>query len=184
MSPFILPPDFTSLSRLEQIQVYLDAGFLVHPCYGPRERVTKPGKQPRWKVPQRLSTPLQERLEAFRTNPSDNVGVVPRAPHVILDVDAKENRDALTAFEQLHPKLYGDTLRVGSHNGLHIHLFCPDVPPNQRKITIENYLPGLSVEILSGTDSTSSFLQVFTSSELAIRLGVLLKNLSSGGDCW
>ena len=151
--PFRLPPGFNGLPRLEQIRCYQQNGLLVHPCYGPHAtECSHPGKQPRWTVLQRLNASAQERLEAFVTDGGvDNVGIVPRSPHITIDVD-DHNGDGrgLAAFELMHPKLFGDVLRVRTPEGFHFHFCCEDIPADQEKITIEDYLPGVNVEIFVG----------------------------------
>jgi DNA polymerase I-like protein with 3'-5' exonuclease and polymerase domains len=152
--PLVIPPEFNTLSKVEQIEFYIENGLLIHPCYGPKATNDgiDPGKTPRWSVPQRLKATSKERLEAFSNgNSEDNVGLVPVAPHIRLDVDDRtEDKRGLAAFEILHPNLFGDNLRVRTADGWHFELYCPDVPPGQTKITIRDYLPGVNIEIFVG----------------------------------
>jgi Bifunctional DNA primase/polymerase, N-terminal len=152
--PLVIPSNFNFLSKIQQVEFYVANGLLIHPCYGPKVIADgiDPGKTPRWSVPHRLKASAEERLKAFANgNPEDNLGVVPVAPHIHLDVDDRtEEKRGLAAFEVLHPKLFQDNLRVRTADGWHFELYCPDVPPGQVKITIKNYLPDVNIEIFVG----------------------------------
>ena len=154
MSPFAIQGNFNSLARLEQIRALLKHGMLLHPCLPPDAKgCVDPGKTPRWSVERRLKSPAEERFAAFQGLGSrDNVGLVPRAPNVLLDVDdhSDPNHHGLRVFEVRHPEFYGDTLRHPTGDGIHIQLHCEDVPEGQEKIEIRNYLGCVNVEIFVG----------------------------------
>jgi hypothetical protein len=151
--PLQISPEFIRMPRPRQIRFLANTGLLVHPCTGPRDPGTDPGKQPLWQVPRRLRASLQERLEAFDNNDC-NLGVVPRPPHLIIDFDIVKEEDiprGLMALELMRPELFAENvLRVKTWRGYHIHIFCPDVPASQQKLLIENYLPGINAEIFVG----------------------------------
>jgi DNA polymerase I-like protein with 3'-5' exonuclease and polymerase domains len=111
-----------------------------------------PGKSPKWTLERRLKASPEERRAAFRGN-HDNVGLVPLAPDVLLDVD-DETPDGrgMEVFKAYHPNLYGDTLRHRTGRGARFYLYCPDVPQDQGKIVIHEYLGihDLRVEIFVG----------------------------------
>jgi hypothetical protein len=136
---------------MDQIDYYLEQGRLIHPCYPPDATgCIDPGKTPRWTVERRLKASREERRRAFEGN-NDNVGLVPVAPDVILDVDDRSSdKHGMRVFDVRHPRLYGDTLRHPTGDGAHFHLYCEDVPPGQGKIKIRNYLGLVTVEIFVG----------------------------------
>jgi DNA polymerase I-like protein with 3'-5' exonuclease and polymerase domains len=155
--PFVLPEGFASLSRLAQIELYTSSEYLIHPCSSPRDTQKHRGKRPLWTLERRLKASAKERLDEFRKNPEFNVGIVPVAPHIDLDVDVgdenfpvEQRNVLLDAFEKLHPNLYGETLRCRTFRGYHFLLYCADVPAGQGKLTIKNYLGPLNVEIFVG----------------------------------
>ena len=82
----------------------------------------------------------------------DNVGVVPKAPHVMIDVDNHRDRDlrGLKVFEARHPEFFGDTLRHTTGEGLHIQLHCEDAPSDLRKPIVLKYLNCVKVAFYVG----------------------------------
>jgi DNA polymerase I-like protein with 3'-5' exonuclease and polymerase domains len=154
VSPFAVQGNFNNLPRLEQIRVMLRHGMLLHPCVPPDAKgCIDAGKTPKWSVERRLKSPPEERFAAFQGPGSrDNVGLVPRAPNVLLDVDdhSDPNHHGLRVFEVRHPEFYGDTLRHPTGDGIHVQLHCEDVPEGQEKIEIPNYLGCVNVEIFVG----------------------------------
>jgi hypothetical protein len=152
-APLTSPAGFNGWPRSDKIDYFLEIGLLIHPCQPPDATgCVDPGKSPKWTVERRLKASAEERRKAFQGN-HDNVGLVPLAPNVLLDVDddTSDGR-GMKVFEARHPNLYGDTLRHRTGNGARFCLYCPDVPPGQGKIVIQNYLGlvGLRVEIFVG----------------------------------
>jgi DNA polymerase I-like protein with 3'-5' exonuclease and polymerase domains len=154
VSPFAIPDNFNDLARMEQIRAMLKHGMLLHPCVpADAEGCIDPGKSPKWSVERRLKSPPEERFAAFQGLGSrDNVGLVPRVPNVLLDVDdhSDPNHQGLRVFEVRHPEFYGNTLRHPTGDGIHIQLHCEDVPEDQGKVEILNYLGCVNVEIFIG----------------------------------
>jgi hypothetical protein len=149
--PLTSPAGFNDWSRSDKVDYFLEIGRLIHPCQPPDAKgCVDPGKSPKWTVERRLKASAEERRAAFRGN-HDNVGLVPLAPDVIIDVDnISPNGRGMKVFEARHPNLYGDTLRHSTGDGGHFCLYCPDVPPGQGKIVIPNYLGCVRVEIFVG----------------------------------
>src|SRR5215471_11854899 len=148
-----IPADFNTWPKQEQINHYLKAGLKIHPCYGPKAtKCTSPGKQPRWKITQRLSAKPEEILEHFKHHPDDNVGMVPTGGHIALDIDAQQQapRGAAESFRLLFPKLF-ERPYVPCTRGFHIHLLASAIPQNQGKIDVPDYLPGVNLEVHVGT---------------------------------
>src|SRR5262249_13377932 len=115
-SPLITPAGFNNWPRSDKIDYFLEIGRLIHPCYPPDAKgCVDPGKSPKWTLERRLKASAEERRRAFRGN-HDNVGLVPLAPDVFLDVD-NLNGCGMKVFEARHPNLYGDTLRYRTGNG-------------------------------------------------------------------
>jgi DNA polymerase-1 len=155
MGLIILPDGFESGSRIEQITYLLDLAAVLHPCYGPKSKCVSPGKQPRWPEAGRLSASRLERLEHFKSHPNDNVGLVPLGDQAALDPDldkklkATGNLQPLEDWRLLYARLF-EYLHVFSWRGFHHHLLCTDIPVGQGKISVPNYLPGLSLDIFIG----------------------------------
>jgi hypothetical protein len=155
MSGLLLPTDFESGNRLEQITYLLDLSVRLHPCYGPTAKCTSPGKQPRWKEEGRLSASRLEILNHFKRYPDDNIGLIPVGGHVVLDPDLNKklkesgNLQPLEDWKLLFTRLF-EWLHALSWRGFHHHLFLSEIPADQGKISIPNYLPGLSLEIFIG----------------------------------
>jgi DNA polymerase I-like protein with 3'-5' exonuclease and polymerase domains len=149
--PLSAPAGFNGWPRSDKIDYFLETGRLIHPCQPPDATgCVDPGKSPKWTVERRLKASAEDRRAAFQGN-HDNVGLVPRAPDVLLDVDDRSpNGRGMEVFKVRHPNLYGDTLRHRTGEGGHFHLYCEDVPPGQGKIKIPNYLGCVTVEIFVG----------------------------------
>src|SRR6516162_5500586 len=151
--PLSAPAGFNGWPRSDKIDYFLEIGRLIHPCQPPDATgCVDPGKSPKWTLERRLKASPEERRAAFRGN-HDNVGLVPLAPDVLLDVD-DETPDGrgMEVFKAYHPNLYGDTLRHRTGRGARFYLYCPDVPQDQGKIVIHEYLGihDLRVEIFVG----------------------------------
>src|SRR6516225_2253949 len=87
MGPLSAPAGFNNRSRSDKIDYFLEIGLLIHPCRPPDATgCVDPGKSPKWTVERRLKASVEERRRAFQGN-HDNVGLVPLAPNVFLDVD-------------------------------------------------------------------------------------------------
>jgi DNA polymerase I-like protein with 3'-5' exonuclease and polymerase domains len=155
MGAFVIPDGFDKGNRLDQITYLLDQHAKIHPCYGPKDKCTNPGKQPRWPVEERLNAPRLKILNHFKTHPNDNVGLVPVDGHIAFDPDlAKEFKERgdlgpLDAWKLLCAWFF-EFLHALTDRGFHHHAFCPDVPANQGKISVPNYLPGIHLEVLVG----------------------------------
>jgi hypothetical protein len=159
MGGFVIPEGFNDWKRLDQISYYLDTGLIIHPCYGPKEKCPSPGKRPRWEIPQRLAASKLEVLTHFKRHPTDNVGMVPTDGNIHLDLDADppEAKEPLDAYRLLYPELFKGPY-VLCNRGFHIPLFATEIPPDQKKIVVANYLPGLNLEIHLGIEAPANVI--------------------------
>jgi hypothetical protein len=157
--PLTIPEGFNNWPRLDQIGYYLDQGLIIHSCHGPKEKCQSPGKKPRWDIPQRLAASKLEVLAHFKRHPKDNVGMVPTGGNIQLDIDAHDRtaKEPLAAYQALYPKLFEGPY-VLCDRGLHVPFFATEIPQGQKKIVVENYLPGLNLEIHVGIGAPANVI--------------------------
>jgi hypothetical protein len=162
-SPLIIPDGFNAWPKEPKIEHYYAAGVCPHPCYGPSDKCSHPGKQPRWEIERRLTASLGEVMDHFRLHPNDNVGIVPTGGHIVLDLDlVKEykergDRSPLEAWRVLYPKLFEQPY-VPCDRGFHNPLFCTAIPQGQGKIEVHGILPGLNLEVHVGTGNPANVI--------------------------
>jgi hypothetical protein len=147
MKSFAIPSDINKWPRPTQISYYLDCGLLLQPVYGPGAAVKDAGKRPRLTLEERLALTRDQVLAWFGNGSPDNVGQIPRRPHVSIDLDDKSpDCRALRAFWMLEPDL-ANIPRVRSHRGVHLHFLCNDIPADISTLKTINLLPGLNAEL-------------------------------------
>src|SRR6202166_58200 len=101
-----IPPDINQWSRLQEVQFYLECGLLIQPVYGPGANIALAdrGKKPRLSLAERLAQSREDVLTRFSNGTDDNVGQIPKRPHVAIDLDDKSpDGRALACFFVLYP---------------------------------------------------------------------------------
>ena len=126
--------DKPSGNLLEAAKFYRDRwGLVVHPLFGPEQGGEKErGKRPKWAgytKPDYRGCDTDEALEAaFANGEPSNLGVVVRRPHVIVDLDSKQDGgESVRAWLAEHPEL-GNAPREKTPGGAHLHFICHDIP--------------------------------------------------------
>ena len=129
--PENLPPD-----KLNAAKFYRDElRWAVHPLHGPTDKNVAEnfrGKKPlrrNWKQ-HVASEATDELLEEYFANGYDaNLGVVIRSPHVVVDLDSKQDSgESVVSFISNRPELQAIP-RERTAGGVHLHFRCLDLPP-------------------------------------------------------
>jgi hypothetical protein len=151
LTPLIIPPDINTWPRKKQVEYYLDClGWRIHPLYGPNDPYAeRPGKQPKLTEEQRLALTRDDVLRIFANGTPDNVGKVPFAPHITLDLDDQGEGASLEFFLRINPEWAQRPHVRSSARGTHFHALCPDLPPGVKKLKSENFLPKLNAELFA-----------------------------------
>ena len=161
MNRWTIPDNISDKTIGEVVKLYHGGfGWVIHPV----ERPTKGGKKPLTKGWKKLEPGfLTEELakEFFRCDPPYNIGCVVRPPHVIIDLDSKQD-DGESVLEWLNsrPELV-HIPRERTGGGVHIHVRCDDLPvfkkaggkpyekalvaPLNDQVTAELYFDGLNL---------------------------------------
>jgi DNA polymerase-1 len=152
MPELVIPLDFNSWPKEKQIRHYLDIGWHIQPVYPPDHpiagKVTSPGKQPRLTLEQRLQWTPDDVIKHFREHPTDNVGLIPMAPHIAIDLDDGGDGGSLKFFESKFPELFAHPKTI-SRRGPHLHGYCSDVPDGIGNPKRPNFIPDLSAELFT-----------------------------------
>jgi DNA polymerase I-like protein with 3'-5' exonuclease and polymerase domains len=122
-----------SHSRSEAVRYYRDAlKWDVLPLAAPG----KGGKRPlipgytEWKRDQLTDDLLKKHFGPGKTS---NIGLIVRSPHLIVDLDSKEDQGT-SAREWLETKQQLKTVpRERTGGGYHLHFCCRDLPPFQKR---------------------------------------------------
>ena len=148
MNELIIPPDFNSWSKEKQIQHYLEIGWHIQPVYPPDAPIPDAGKKPRLTVEERLRWTADDVIKHFREHPTDNVGLIPMAPHIAIDLDDTGDGASLKFFASKFPQLFACP-KVISRRGPHLHFCCADVPTGIGNPKRPNFILELSVELFT-----------------------------------
>jgi len=122
-----------SHSRSEAVRYYRDKlKWDVLPLAAPG----KGGKRPlipgytEWKGDQLTDDLLKKHFGPGKTS---NIGLIVRSPHLIVDLDSKEDQGT-SAREWLETKQQLKTVpRERTGGGYHLHFYCRDLPPFQKR---------------------------------------------------
>jgi len=128
MNRWTIPDNISAKTIGEMVKLYHGGfGWVIHPV----ERPAKGGKKPLTKGWKKLEPSfLTEELakEFFHCDPPYNIGCVIRPPHVVIDLDSKQD-DGESVLEWLNsqPELTSIP-RERTGGGVHIHVRCDDLP--------------------------------------------------------
>jgi len=167
MNRWTIPDNISGKTIGEMVKLYHGGfGWVIHPV----ERPAKGGKKPLTKGWKKLEPSfLTEELtkEYFHCDPPFNTGCVIRPPHVVIDLDSKQD-DGESVLEWLNsqPELTSIP-RERTGGGVHIHVRCDDLPtfkkaggkpyekalvaPLNDQVTAELYFDGLNLVLSPST---------------------------------
>jgi DNA polymerase-1 len=120
---------------LEAARHYRDKlGWAVHPLCGPRDQHVEEkarGKKPllkNWPAWTIKHVTDETIIKHFGSGLDTNLGVVIRAPQIVIDLDSKKDRgESVRQFLAKHPEL-NSVPRERTDGGAHLHLKCPNLP--------------------------------------------------------
>ena len=167
MSRWTIPENISDKTTGETVNLYHSQfGWVIHPV----ERPAKGGKKPLTKGWKKLEPSfLTEELakEYFNCHPPYNIGCVIRPPHVVIDLDSKQD-DGESVIEWLNSRPELTSIpRERTGGGVHIHVRCDDLPvfkkaggkPYEKalvaslneQVTAELYFDGLNLVLSPST---------------------------------
>jgi DNA polymerase I-like protein with 3'-5' exonuclease and polymerase domains len=125
----VIPDDINTLSMAEAYRFCRDAlGWLVYPVHPPWAKVTDPGKQPAVRKWWEYDPHDCDIAGTFHGERPYNIGLAPRAPLVIVDLDSKADAGkSVTTFLDATPEL-AQVPQQKTRNGVHLVYLCPDLP--------------------------------------------------------
>ena len=145
MADLIIPPNVNTFT-LEGHAVILAWVGKCSPSTPGTPIVSIQDGQPRWTLEHRLAATKTEILAHFRVHPTDNVGLVPEAPNVGVDVDDPDPRaSGVRAIRQRWPELFSHPY-VRARRGPHFHAICSGAPSDLAKRVVGNF-KGLGVTV-------------------------------------
>jgi DNA polymerase I-like protein with 3'-5' exonuclease and polymerase domains len=125
----IIPETVKGLSMLDAFRFYRDElKWQVYPVHPPWAKVTDPGKQPavrKWWAYDAHDCDVATR---FKAGHPYNIGLAPKVPLIIADLDDKANCGKGVAEFLLSKPEINQTPRHLSRNGAHLVFLCPDLP--------------------------------------------------------
>ena len=124
-----IPADINNLSMAEAFRFYRDElGWQVYPVYPPWAKVSDPGKHPAVKAWWNFDPHDCDVAARFGNQRPFNIGLAPRPPLVIVDLDSKPDKGASVQNLLVERPDISSTPRGQSRNGAHLAYCCQDLP--------------------------------------------------------